>query len=71
VADNVLVTASGEYADFQNAIHKLEDLTEESYLFNDGVEHSVKDYANYLASLCYKRRNDQNPFYNTFVIGGF
>lgn len=31
----------------------------------------MKDYANYLSSISYEKRNNQNPYYNTFVIGGF
>lgn len=69
--DKVLVTASGEYADFQDAVKKLKDLTKESFLFDDGVDYSVKDYASYLASLSYDRRNRQNPYYNNFVVAGF
>ena len=71
INDKVLLTATGEYADFQNAVRRLKDLTQESFLFDDGVDHSVQDYANYLASLSYERRNKQNPYFNTFVIAGF
>jgi 20S proteasome subunit beta 7 len=35
------------------------------------VEHSVQDYASYLASLGYERRNKQNPYYNNFVVAGY
>jgi len=40
-------------------------------LFDDGVKHSVSNYANYLAGLCYAKRNKQNPYYNNFVVAGF
>jgi 20S proteasome subunit beta 7 len=71
IADNVLVTATGEFADFQEATRKLKELTHETYLYDDNVHHSVKDYANYLARLCYEKRNNQNPYFNNFVIAGF
>ena len=67
----MLLTATGEFADFQEAVRKLKDLTQESFLFDDGVDHSVQDYANYLASISYDRRNRQNPLYNNFVVAGF
>jgi 20S proteasome subunit beta 7 len=50
---------------------KLNELTHESYLFDDNVGFSVKDYANYLRSICYEKRNKQNPYWDTFVVAGF
>lgn len=67
----MLVTATGEYADFQEATRKLRELQHESFLFDDNVEHSVSDYANYLAKLAYEKRNNQNPYYNNFIVAGF
>ena len=46
-------------------------MTREGNLYDDGVDYSVEEYANYLASLSYERRNKQNPFYNNFVVAGF
>lgn len=71
INDKVLLTATGEFADFQDAVKKLRELTQESFLFDDGVDHSVQDYANYLSSIAYERRNKQNPYYNNFVVAGF
>lgn len=31
----------------------------------------MKDYANFLAKICYEKRNNQNPYYNNFVLAGF
>ncbi len=66
-----MITATGEFADFQEATRQLKELTHETQLFNDGVVYSVEEYANYLASLSYERRNNQNPFYNNFVVAGY
>lgn len=41
IADNVVITATGEFADFQEATRKLKELTHESAIFDDGVTHSV------------------------------
>lgn len=70
ISDHVIVTATGEFADFQEATRKLKELTHETFLFDDNVTHSVEDYANYLARLCYEKRNNQNPYYNNFIIAG-
>ena len=35
------------------------------------MKFSAKEYANYLASICYEKRNNFNPYYNTTVIAGF
>lgn len=67
----MVMTATGEFADFQEATRQLKELTRESSLYDDGVSHSVEEYTNYLASLSYERRNKQNPFYNNFVVAGF
>lgn len=71
VADNVLITASGEYSDFQEVTKKLKNMTRQSDIFDDGVKFSAKDYANYLASICYKKRNEMNPYFNSIVIAGY
>ena len=31
----------------------------------------MAEYANYLAAAAYERRNNQNPFYNNFIIAGY
>ena len=67
----MIVTATGEFADFQEATRRLKELTRESSLFDDGVQYSVEEYANYLAAMSYERRNKQNPYYNNFVVAGF
>lgn len=50
---------------------KLKDLTNESSLHNDRVKYTVKELMNYLAHICYEKRNDFNPYYNNTVIAGF
>ena len=49
----------------------MRELTHESFLFDDNVSHSVSDYANYLARMSYEKRNNQNPYYNNFIVAGF
>ena len=71
ITDNLVITATGEYADFQEAIRQLRVLATEEQLFDDGVGYSNDEYANYLAALTYERRNKQNPFYNNFIVAGY
>jgi 20S proteasome subunit beta 7 len=71
ITDNLVITATGEFADFQEATRQLKELSRESAIVDDGVSYSVDEYANYLAALSYERRNKQNPFYNNFVVAGF
>ena len=35
------------------------------------MKFGVKDYANYLAKLCYSKRNNMNPYYNNIVVAGY
>lgn len=67
----MVITATGEFADFQEATRKLKELTAETSLYDDGVGHSVEEYANYLAAMAYERRNNSNPYFNNFVVAGF
>lgn len=71
ISRNLVVAATGEFADFQEATRQLKEMSRESELFEDGVHFSVEEYANYLAAIAYERRNKQNPFYNNFVVAGF
>lgn len=70
ITDNVVIAASGEYADFQQASKRLKKLALESDIYDDNVTHSPQDFANYLQHICYEKRNDFNPYYNNFVIAG-
>ena len=67
----MIVTATGEFSDFQDATRRLKELSRETEMFDDGVGHSVQEYANYLAAMSYERRNKQNPYYNNFIVAGF
>lgn len=71
ITDNVVIAATGEYADFQEVSRRLKSLSKQSDIFDDNVKLSVKDYANYLAKMCYMKRNNMNPYYNNIVIAGF
>ena len=71
IADNLLISATGEYADFQEVTRKLRNMSKEGDIFDDRVKFGVKDYANYLAKLCYAKRNKMNPYFNNVVVAGY
>jgi 20S proteasome subunit beta 7 len=52
-------------------MRQLHQSASEEALFGDGTTLTPQDYSNYLASLAYARRNNQNPFFNNFVIAGY
>lgn len=71
IADNMVISATGEYADFQEVTRKLKNLSKEADIFDDKVRLQVKDYSNYLAKLCYSKRNNMNPYFNNVVVAGY
>jgi 20S proteasome subunit beta 7 len=71
IAKHMVIAATGEYADFQEAVRKLRKLEKESSNYDDGIHYSVREYSNYLAQMAYAARNDFNPYFNTFVFAGF
>lgn len=46
-------------------------MTNDSFLNDDGIHYTPKDYANYISQLQYHFRNKMNPLYLWNVIGGF
>ena len=65
------MAASGEYADFQDICRKLKNIENQSSLYDDDVKISAKELTNYLAHICYEKRNNFNPYYNSTVIAGY
>lgn len=66
-----MIAASGEYADFQEICRKLRGLSNQSDLYDDDVKISAKELTNYLGHICFQKRNDFNPYYNSTVIAGY
>jgi 20S proteasome subunit beta 7 len=71
INDRVVVVATGEYADFQESSRRIRSLVDEAALHEDRTPYSVTELMNYLSHICYERRNDFNPYYNSTVIAGF
>lgn len=49
ITDECAVAASGEYADFQELVRLIEEMTNQSFLNDDKVTFTPRDYGNYLA----------------------
>ena len=71
ITNNCAIASSGEFSDFQELIRILNTKTQETFLNNDNVAFTPRDYGNYLARLCYHRRNKSNPYYLTNVVAGY
>lgn len=65
-----MIASSGEYADFQEVCRRLKKVSNEAALYDDNCGISAKELTNYLAHICYEKRNDFNPYYNSTVIAG-
>lgn len=70
IGESTLIGASGEYSDFQEIVRLLRERETEDFVQHDGVKLSVAQYASYLSSVLYNRRNKGNPLYNSVVLAG-
>eukprot|EP01015_Nassula_variabilis_P011968 TRINITY_DN1969_c0_g1_i4.p1 TRINITY_DN1969_c0_g1~~TRINITY_DN1969_c0_g1_i4.p1 ORF type:complete len:228 (-),score=35.44 TRINITY_DN1969_c0_g1_i4:55-738(-) len=71
INDTTAIASSGEYSDFQEVMRKINNMHQEELNANDNIKFSPSDYTNYLARLCYFKRNKGNPYYMVSVIGGY
>lgn len=76
--ENTCIGASGDMSDWQEIQHMvdqimylLDNLRTEEYTNDD--EHTLHPHHiyEYLACVMYKRRSDNNPLWNSLVVGGF
>jgi len=68
---NVLLTYTGDVADFQALKEYMEETQRESDMADDGVELGPVEYFNMLERIMYNRRSKGNPYWNTLIIAGF
>lgn len=45
------LAANGEFSDFQEVTKKLKEVDKKSRIFDDNINHTPKDFANYLGML--------------------
>lgn len=62
-----LVSAGGEYSDFQFICDLLEENSEADFCFDDGHTLSGKEVWSYLSRVLYNRRSKVNPLWNEVV----
>jgi len=68
---NVLLTYTGDVADFQNIQEYMEEVQRESDMTDDGSDYGPVEYFNMIERMMYNRRSKGNPFWNTLVVAGF
>lgn len=70
IGDSTLIAASGEYSDFQEIVRLLRQKQTEDFIQHDGVKLDARQYASYLSSLMYAKRNKGNPLFNSVLVAG-
>lgn len=68
---NVLLTYTGDVADFQHLREYMEDVQRENDMTDDGCELGPVEYFNLIERIMYNRRSKNNPFWNTLIIAGY
>lgn len=69
--DNVVITYTGDVADFQHIQDMLEDEEREYDMKDDGSKLGPIEVFNVLERIMYNRRSRGNPYWNTLVISGY
>lgn len=67
---NVVFSASGEFSDYQEICFELDKLDRTKRINEEKHIYSAKDYAEYISSLCYQKRNKADPYYIEGVVAG-
>ncbi|KAF7411803.1 proteasome subunit beta type-4 [Vespula maculifrons] len=70
VNDNILLGASGDYADFQCIKSNIEKKILDEQCLDDGFSLKPKALYCWLTRVMYNRRSSYDPFWNNFVIAG-
>eukprot|EP00741_Cyanophora_paradoxa_P004561 tig00000808_g4429.t1 len=71
VGKYTVVGAGGEYSDFQEIIKMLNELIDEDFCSDDGVEKGAAEIHSYLGRVMYNRRSKINPLWNSLVVAGY
>jgi len=69
--ENVIVTYTGDTADFQHLQDMLEGMQREYDMIDDGSKLGPIEVYNVLERIMYNRRSKNNPYWNTLVISGY
>merc|ERR1711962_1208494 len=68
---NVLLTYTGDVADFQNLREYMEDIQRDEEMYDDGPDLGPTEYFNLLERIMYNKRSKNNPFWNTLIVAGY
>lgn len=71
INDNIIIGASGDYADFQYLKNIIDQKILEEECLDDGFTLKPKSLYCWLTRVMYNRRSGFDPLWNNFVIAGF
>jgi len=71
VGKYTLIGATGEYSDFQEIVHILDDLTTNDDITDDGSALFPNSIHSYLTRVMYGKRNKMDPLYAQMVVAGY
>ncbi|KAI8903609.1 nucleophile aminohydrolase [Gorgonomyces haynaldii] len=70
VFGNTIIGCSGDMSDWQHIQHMLGELLVQEFQEDDGHTLGPKNIYEYLSRVMYHRRSEQNPLWNSLVVGG-
>lgn len=71
VNNTTVMAGAGDYADYQHLKERLEQMTIDEQVQDDGFEMPPQAVHSYLTRLMYQRRSKFNPLWNTLTVAGF
>ncbi|XP_014672304.1 PREDICTED: proteasome subunit beta type-4-like [Priapulus caudatus] len=67
---STVLTASGDYADFQYLKSIMEQKVIEENCLDDGFKYTPQSIFSWMTRVLYQRRSHQDPLWNTYIVGG-
>jgi len=71
ISKDCVISASGEYSDFQYVLRMLDELITENDIADTPLPLSPSSIHSYLTRVLYGRRNKFDPLWGNFVVAGF
>jgi 20S proteasome alpha/beta subunit len=70
IGNETLIGCSGEYSDFQKLVDILREQETQDWVAQDYKSMTTPEYAHFLSSVLYARRNKGDPYYNHTLVAG-
>lgn len=71
VNDNTIMSAAGDYADYQFLKSELEQMVIDDEVQNDGFSLAPSSIHSWITRYLYYRRSKFNPLWNTVIVAGY